>query len=184
MSDGVHEMRLAESYAAVHEEGVVDPARRFGDGERRRMGEAVGIARDEGVEGVVRVQGRGVSGSNHARRFIGAADVFFFGRCILRRNENFFRILDFLRGRICACFRQKRFLNRRRSGRRFDVEVFDFDLEFFLCNIEHGVFQKRDVTFYNPFPGERCRCAEHEGGVGKRKRLYGAQPVVESKFRQ
>ena len=83
MSDGVHEMCLAESYAAVHEEGVVYSARRFGDGERSRMGEAVGIARDEGVEGVVRVQGRGVAGSNHARRFIGAAAVFFFWLCIL-----------------------------------------------------------------------------------------------------
>ena len=55
MSDGVHEMCLTESYAAVHEEGVVDPAWRFGDGERCRMGEAVGIACDEGVEGVVRI---------------------------------------------------------------------------------------------------------------------------------
>ena len=79
--DGVHEMRLSKAYAAIHEEGVVDSSGRFGDGERGCMSEAVGIARDECIEGVVRVQGGSVAGSDHAGRFIGAAVVFFFGLC-------------------------------------------------------------------------------------------------------
>ena len=49
-------MRLAEAGAAVDEERVVGLRRRFGDGERGRVGEAVRRADDERVEGVLRVE--------------------------------------------------------------------------------------------------------------------------------
>ena len=61
VADGVHEVGLAEADAAVHEERVVDLARRFGDGHGRRMGKAVRAAGHEGFEGVLRVQRRAVA---------------------------------------------------------------------------------------------------------------------------
>ena len=61
VADGVHEVGLAEADAAVHEERVVDFARRFGDGHGRRMGKAVRAAGHEGLEGVLRVQRRAVA---------------------------------------------------------------------------------------------------------------------------
>ena len=54
MADRVHQMRLAESHAAVDEQRVVGPRRRFGHGAARRMRELVRGSDDEGVEGVAR----------------------------------------------------------------------------------------------------------------------------------
>ena len=106
-------------------------------------------------------------------------------RGVLRSGEIFLCADLFSnQGRCSARFGQKRFLYGRESGGRLDIEVLDLDLEFFLCNIEDSVFQEGNITFHDPFPCERCRCTEHESSVGKRKRLHGAQPVVERQFRQ
>ena len=59
VADGLHEVGLAEADAAVDEEGVIDARAGFGDGLGGGMGEAVGLADDEIVEGVVAVEGVG-----------------------------------------------------------------------------------------------------------------------------
>ena len=56
LRDRLQEVGLAEAGAAVDEERVVRLRRRLGDGERGGVGEAVGRADDEGVEGVLRVE--------------------------------------------------------------------------------------------------------------------------------
>ena len=56
MSDRVHQMRFAETHAAVQEQRIVRHARRFDDRERRRVREVVGLADDEGFERVARIQ--------------------------------------------------------------------------------------------------------------------------------
>ena len=59
MPDRVQQVGLAEARLPVDEQGVVRLGRRLGDGDRRRVREAVGGADDEGVEEVLRVQPRG-----------------------------------------------------------------------------------------------------------------------------
>ena len=56
VADRVQQVRLAEPGLAPDEEGVVRAGRRFGDGDRGRVREAVGRADDERVEGVLLVQ--------------------------------------------------------------------------------------------------------------------------------
>ena len=58
VADGVEQVGLAEPGVAVDEERVVRLRRRLGDGDRGGMGEAVGLADDEVVERVLRVQAR------------------------------------------------------------------------------------------------------------------------------
>ena len=52
MTDGVEQVRLAEAGGSVDEQRVVRTGRCFSDAQRRRQGELVGRALDEGVEGV------------------------------------------------------------------------------------------------------------------------------------
>ena len=52
MPDRVHQMRLAETHAAVDEQRVVGARRRFGDRAAGRVRELVRRADDERVEGV------------------------------------------------------------------------------------------------------------------------------------
>ena len=54
--DGLHQVGLAEPGGAVDEERVVGLAGRLGDGVGRGGGELVGLADDEGVEGVALVE--------------------------------------------------------------------------------------------------------------------------------
>jgi hypothetical protein len=54
----VEQVGLAEANAAEEEEGVEGLAGVLGDGEGRAVGEFVGVADDEGGEGVVRVEQR------------------------------------------------------------------------------------------------------------------------------
>ena len=56
LPDGVHQVRLAESHAAVDEQRVVGAGRRLGDGAAGRVGELVRRADDEGVERVAGVE--------------------------------------------------------------------------------------------------------------------------------
>ena len=56
VADGVHQMGLAEPDAAVHKEGIVHLAWRFGYGHSRGMGKTVGTARDERFKCIFRVQ--------------------------------------------------------------------------------------------------------------------------------
>jgi hypothetical protein len=56
VADRVQQVRLAEARRAVEEERVVRLAGQLGDGERRRVGKAVGVADDELVERELRVQ--------------------------------------------------------------------------------------------------------------------------------
>ena len=58
MSDGVHQVRLAEADPAVDEERVIRARRRLRDRPAGRVGELVRRSDDEGVEGVARVQSR------------------------------------------------------------------------------------------------------------------------------
>ena len=75
VADGVQQVGLAQARSAVDEQGVVGalvvvdgqvegvevrPGRGLGDGEGRGPGQAVGGALDVGVEGVARVEARGV----------------------------------------------------------------------------------------------------------------------------
>ena len=64
VTGGVQKVGLAEAGLAPDEERVVGAGRRFGDGERRGVSEAVGGADDERVEGVapVQVDGGGLVG--------------------------------------------------------------------------------------------------------------------------
>ena len=59
MADGVHQVRLAHSDAAVEEERVVGARRPLCDGQRSGAGKLVAVADDEGVEGVSRIELRG-----------------------------------------------------------------------------------------------------------------------------
>ena len=61
VTDGVHQMGLAQAGAAVDEQGIVGTAGAGGYGHGRRVGELVGFAHHEGVEGVAGVEG-GVRG--------------------------------------------------------------------------------------------------------------------------
>ena len=56
LSNGVHEMRLAQPHATVDEERVVRPRRRFGDGTTGGMGKLIRGSYDEAVEAVTRIQ--------------------------------------------------------------------------------------------------------------------------------
>ncbi len=75
--DRVHQVRLAETDAAVEEERVVGAGGRFGHGARRGVGELVGGADDEGLEGEARVQDQAAAGAGagaaRARRQPGPA---------------------------------------------------------------------------------------------------------------
>lgn len=55
-ADGLHEMRLAESGCTVDEERIISFGRRFGDGERCRISILIARARDEGLEGLARIE--------------------------------------------------------------------------------------------------------------------------------
>ena len=55
VADGMHEMRLAEAYAAVQEKRVVGVAGPFRDGEAGRVGQAVRRTDDEVGEGVTSI---------------------------------------------------------------------------------------------------------------------------------
>ena len=56
VGDGLHQVGLAQPGGAVDEERVVGLARRFGGGVGGGGGELVGLADDEGVEGVALVE--------------------------------------------------------------------------------------------------------------------------------
>jgi len=98
VADRVHEMRLAEPHAAVNKERIVrGEARRVGDCLCHRVGELVGASRDEGVEGVLRIERCRVIGRSGVcvarrrrqretalRRRVGALLRLFFCRCGLR----------------------------------------------------------------------------------------------------
>ena len=56
VTDRVHQVRLAETHAAVDEQRVVRTRRRFGDGAARGVRELVRRADDEGVEGVAGIE--------------------------------------------------------------------------------------------------------------------------------
>ena len=58
VADGVHQVRLAQSRAAVEKERIVGVGRELGHGEGRRMGKAVRSAHDEGIESVFRIKHR------------------------------------------------------------------------------------------------------------------------------
>ena len=65
LSDGVHQVRLAQSDPAVDEERVVRSRRRFGDGSTRGVRKLVRRSDDEGVEGVAKIQ---TAGAGRRRR--------------------------------------------------------------------------------------------------------------------
>src|SRR6185437_4951000 len=58
VSDSVHEVRLAETYAAVEEQRVVGTTRILGHLQRSCLGELVALAFDEGAEGEIRIDAR------------------------------------------------------------------------------------------------------------------------------
>ena len=74
LPDRVHQVGLAETDAAVDEQRVVGARRGFGDGPAGGVGELVGRADDEGVEGVARVEAPSwVASGCGGGRVIGAA---------------------------------------------------------------------------------------------------------------
>src|SRR5690554_2301547 len=54
--DGMHQMSLAQAYAAVNKERVVSPSDILSHLDRRSLGQLVGLALDEVVEGESRVE--------------------------------------------------------------------------------------------------------------------------------
>ena len=59
VADGVHQVRLAHSHAAIEEERIVGARGPLGDGQRGGARKLVAVADDEVVEGVARIQLRG-----------------------------------------------------------------------------------------------------------------------------
>ena len=72
MTDRVHQVRLAETDAAVDEQRVVGSRRCFGDRATGRVRELIRGSDDEGVEGVARIESRGsgraADGGTHSPR--------------------------------------------------------------------------------------------------------------------
>ncbi len=60
LADGLEQVGLAETDAAVDEEGVVGLARVFGDGDASGVGELVAGAGDELLEDIIGVEGQGL----------------------------------------------------------------------------------------------------------------------------
>src|SRR5699024_2054662 len=58
VANGVQQVRLAQTGLAVDEQRVVGAGRRLGDRQGGRVGEPVGGAGHEGLEGVLRVEAR------------------------------------------------------------------------------------------------------------------------------
>ena len=52
VADGMHEMGFAQANAAIHKEGIVGFAGFIGYGHSCCMGKVVGLAGNEGVEGI------------------------------------------------------------------------------------------------------------------------------------
>jgi hypothetical protein len=83
VADGMEQMGLAETDAAVDEEGVVGGGRELGHGETGRLGELVGGADDEGLERVTPIEvggrrgggGRGGRGGRRGGAVDGEDDV-------------------------------------------------------------------------------------------------------------
>ncbi len=57
---GVQEMRFAETWTAVEEDGIIDLAGLLGDEESDGVGEVVAVARNKGGEGLFRMDHKGV----------------------------------------------------------------------------------------------------------------------------
>src|SRR5712691_1152850 len=94
VTDGVHQMSLAHAHSAIQEQRVVGFGRLLGDGACRGMREFVGLADDEGVESVARVElvvaalkiqlgllHAGNHGSRLGRLFLGSHVMYF---CVWR----------------------------------------------------------------------------------------------------
>ena len=82
--DRVQEVRLAEPGRPADEERVVGEAGQLGDGERGGVGEPVGVADDELLERVARVEGS--AGPGRARALAGARSPWPAAR-VGRRDE-------------------------------------------------------------------------------------------------
>ena len=79
---------MPEAHPAVDEEGVVGARRRLGHGQRGRLGEAVGGAGDEGLEGEARLQAEGPAGATAAgARLAGALVAARRGAGVLGRGR-------------------------------------------------------------------------------------------------
>ena len=61
VSNRVHEMRLAQTDAAVNKQRIVSLGRLFGYGQRSGMGKAVAGADDKGIKRILRIQHARVS---------------------------------------------------------------------------------------------------------------------------
>ena len=56
VSDGMHEMCFSQSNAAIQKQGIISVSRCFGNSQACSVCKAVGIADDEGIERISRVQ--------------------------------------------------------------------------------------------------------------------------------
>jgi hypothetical protein len=68
MTDGLEEMGLTETHAAIDEQRVVGLDRRFGDGEAGGLRELIRGAHDEGLEAIARIEVRRRCGRWRDRR--------------------------------------------------------------------------------------------------------------------
>ena len=181
--DGVHQVRLSESYAAIEEERVVlvEP-RRMGDGElrdgqRRSVGHLVRIAAHEILEGIFFLQGRMVSrhdrgemriaaiGNPAARRTVGDEK----GR--LWRNRFDADVGGRFLGKQIVLLRSGAFFHRR-----------DTDIHGFSEDGPHGVLYERNIMILYIMKGKVVGNAECEIGFRKRKGNDGDQPALAFAF--
>ena len=166
-------MRLAEADAAVQEQGIIDLARGFDYGERRRMGKPVGRAHDEILEGVFLFQGRIVprrDGREMGNRRIGR------GRRSFRRKERRLgRNGNFRRFR----FRGKRLLFFRIIMQRFD-EYLDFLPGHGFCR----VYEERYIVVFYVVPGKFVLCPEGQRRLCQGGRSHGKEPALMLGFRR
>ena len=81
-ADGLHQMGLAQTHAAVDEQRVVHRTRFFADRDRSRVGQLIVGADNESVKGVFRIQGLVAVGffGRGPGRFADSADLLRRGR--------------------------------------------------------------------------------------------------------
>ena len=162
--DGVHEVGLAEPDAAIEEKRVEGRRLSFGDAPRRGIGELVGLADDEAVEGAARIERRadllGVGECRDGGR--GAADARTGGR----------RLFGFGRGRIIHVFGRCRIV-------RQDEDVDGAHRRLFA---QPQILEALGVMGHHPVPHETGGNRNADHAVEDLANGHRFQPALESGF--
>ena len=172
VADGVHEMGLAQAYAAVHEQGIVGLARLLGHGQGSCMGYAVEAAGNEVVKNVL-----GVQGGSIARCYLGKGG-FIPGSAFLSPAKIKAALWIVLMHLDSLCLW---LFNRFFCGPVFQDKS-DFPLnilgEFQLpAGFLAGILGKILVPFLKELNDNLVVSTEGKGVISKGYRLQGLQPA-------